>query len=151
MVLMLLMRTRFLDVETQEQGVDCRIIQTPLIPQTVVRPGAEVVGVQRPTTTPPPQTQATPSTVQGTQQPIPQIPLHSFGRGRGAIMIAQLYNHQLQQHYLEYQEQQAQQQQLYLQQQLQLQQQQQISLADLPELEPIGQDSNFEDTEDAEN
>jgi hypothetical protein len=126
MILVLLLRTRFLDVETREQGVECQLIQTTPVPQTVVRPQTGVGCVQRPTATPTPQLQTAPSTVQGTQQPIPQIPLHSLGRGRGAIIMAQLYNYQLQRHFLEYQAQQ------------QFQQQQQNSLADLPELIPIG-------------
>jgi hypothetical protein len=134
-MVILLLKTGFLDVGGRDQAIKCRLLQTPQVPHNFVRPRAEVVGVQRPVpqeTTPPP--------VQGTQQSAPQIPLHSFGRGRGAIMIAQLYNHQLQEHFSQYQAQQTQQQQLYLQQQTQ------NSLADLPELEPIGQDDdNFED------
>jgi hypothetical protein len=145
-MMLLARRTDFLDVETREQGVQCRLLQTPPTPQPVVRPGAEVTGVQRLTASP------TPPGILAMEQMIPQIPLYSFGRGRGAILIAQMYNHQLMEHYLQYQAHQAQQQQQYLEQQQQLQQfqqhQQQIDneLADLPELIPI--QDNFEDIDE---
>jgi hypothetical protein len=116
----------------------------PTPPQPVARPGAEVAGVQRLTESPPPGSLAA--------QQIPQISMYAFGRGRGAILIAQRYNHQLREHYLQYQAHQAQQQQLYQEQQQQIQQFQQLQqlvneLADLPELIPI--QNNFEDMEDA--
>jgi hypothetical protein len=98
-------RTDFLDVETRDQGVQCRLMQAPPTPpQPVARPGAEVAGVQRLTESPPP-----PGSLAGQQ--IPRISMYAFGRGRGAILIAQMYNHQLREHYLQYQAHQAQQQQ----------------------------------------
>jgi hypothetical protein len=100
-------RTDFLDVETRDQGVQRRLMQAPPTPpQPVVRPGAEVAGVQRLTESPPP-----PRSLAGQQ--IPRISMYTFGRGRGAILIAQMYNHQLREHYLQYQAHQAQQQQQY--------------------------------------
>jgi hypothetical protein len=117
----------------------------PTPPQPVARPEAEVAGVQRLTESPPPPG------ILAAQQ-IPQISMYAFGRGRGAILIAQRYNHQLREHFLQYHAHQAQQQQLYQQHQQQIQQFQEFQqfvneLVDLPELIPI--QNNLEDMEDA--
>jgi hypothetical protein len=95
-------------------------------------------------------------------QTIPEIPIYAFGRGRGAVLIAQRYNIQMREHFLQYYQHLELQQQLYQQQQqvvdqhqAQLQQfeefqdsmNQLVGLpAGLPELIPI--DSNFEDIDE---
>jgi hypothetical protein len=131
----------------------------------VVRPVTEVAGVQRISGSPTP-----PGRGPGQMpQTIPEIPMYAFGRGRGAVLIAQRYNIQMREHFLQYyahltlqQQLQQQQEQLYQQQQqvvdqhqAQLQQfeefqdsmNQLVGLpAGLPELIPI--DSNFEDIDE---
>jgi hypothetical protein len=130
-------RTDFLDVQTRDQGVQCQLVRTPsMTPQLVVRPEAEVTGVQRLAEPLPPGRLAA-------QQNIPQISMYAFGRGRGAILIAQRYNQQLRDHYLQYQEHLQQQQFLQQQQHQQIFQYEQFQqdineLVDLPELIPIG-------------
>jgi hypothetical protein len=125
-------RTDFLDVRTRDQGVQCRLVQAPPTqPQPFARPGAEVTGVQRLAQPLPPGSLAA--------QQIPQISMYAFGRGRGAILIAQRYNHQLREHFLRYHAHLEQQQQLHQQQNQQIHQyiqfQQSINeLVDLPEL-----------------
>jgi hypothetical protein len=75
-------------------------------------------------------------------QNIPQISMYAFGRGRGAILIAQRYNHQMREHFLQYYEHLALQQPIYQQNQQQMQQFEEFQdsvneLVGLPELIPI--------------
>jgi hypothetical protein len=83
-------------------------------------------------------------------QIIPQISMYAFGRGRGAILIAQRYNHQMREHFLQYYEHLAT-TTIYQQHQQQIQQYEQFQdsvneLVGLPELIPI--EDNFENIDE---
>jgi hypothetical protein len=92
-------RTNFLDVLTRDTWVQCNMERAQVARETptalVVRPVTEVAGVQRISGSPTP-----PGRGPGQMpQTIPEIPMYAFGRGRGAVLIAQRYNIQMREHF----------------------------------------------------